>query len=217
MVHHNKASCLPRTSQSVKVPVRLGTSGRFEFLLIPAGLAFSHKPGRYQRIEDGQYDTVWYPCAPGFAQCIVVNDKTWRPFRNWSGVEACMLITRPSLLLAIVLIGGCIATGAPVTKIESLSADARDAVIKLPVYTESELTGKEHAIIDSVEGTSCQFRRDDPAATETDAINEAKYWAKDRGADGVKNVTCEAPRGKSFFNRCWKRITCTGQAIKFAR
>ncbi len=128
-----------------------------------------------------------------------------------------MLITRPGLLLAIVLIEGCIATGAPVTKMESLSADARDAVVKLPAYTESDLTGKEHVVIDGVAGTSCQFRRDDRAATETDAINEAKYWAKDHAADGVKNVKCDAPRGRTFFNRCWKSITCTGQAIKFAR
>ena len=128
-----------------------------------------------------------------------------------------MLITRPGLLLAIVLIEGCIATGAPVTKMESLSAVARDAVVKMPAYTESDLTGKEPVVIDGVAGTSCQFRRDDRAATETDAINEAKYWAKDHGADGVKNVKCDAPRGKTFFNRCWKSITCTGQAIKFAR
>ncbi len=128
-----------------------------------------------------------------------------------------MLITRPSLLLAIVLLEGCLATGAPLTKLQSLSVDARDAVIKLPAYTEGELTGKEHAVIDSVAGISCQFGRDDPPATEADAINEAKYWATDHGADGVKNLTCEAPRGKTLFNRCWKRITCTGQAIKFAR
>ena len=112
---------------------------------------------------------------------------------------------------------GCLSGGAPVTKIESLSADAGEAVVQLPIYTDGELAGKEHAVVDSVKGTSCQYRRDDPPATDTEAINGAKYWAKDNGAEGLKNVTCDAPRRKTLFTRCWERIRCTGQAIKFAK
>jgi hypothetical protein len=113
------------------------------------------------------------------------------------------------------MLEGCIA--APITKIASLSSDMRDAVVRLPMYTEGDLIGKEHAVIDSVKGTSCQYRRDDPVATETNAINEAKYWVKDHGPEGLKNVQWDAPRGKTLFNRCWGSITCTGQAIKFAK
>jgi NAD(P)H-hydrate repair Nnr-like enzyme with NAD(P)H-hydrate epimerase domain len=90
-------------------------------------------------------------------------------------------------------------------------------VLELPIYTEDELKGKEHAVVDGVTGTSCQHRTDDPPATETDAINEAKYLAKEDGAEGLKNVRCEAPRGKSLYNRCHESITCTGQTIKFAK
>jgi hypothetical protein len=129
-----------------------------------------------------------------------------------------MLIVRPSLLLAIaLLLEGCIAAGAPAKKIESLSPEARHAVLELPIYNEGELTGKEHAILDSVTGTSCQYRISDSAPTETNAINEARYWAKDLGAEGLKNVKCDAPRAKTLFNRCRESITCTGQAIKFAK
>ena len=129
-----------------------------------------------------------------------------------------MRIVHPCLLLVIVLVGeGCVAAGAPARKIESLSPEARHAVLDLPVYNESELMGKEHAVIDSVTGTSCQYRSIDSAAIETDAINEAKYWAMERGAEGLKNVKCDSPRGKTLFNRCWESITCTGQAIKFAK
>jgi hypothetical protein len=50
-----------------------------------------------------------------------------------------------------------------------------------------------------------------------DAINEAKYWAKDQGAEGIKNLKCDPPRGKTIFHNCWESITCAGQAIKFAK
>ena len=128
-----------------------------------------------------------------------------------------MFVARASWLLALLLMEGCLAAGVPVSMIESLPADARDAVVNLPIYTEGELTGKEHAVIDSVTGTSCQYRRDDPAATETDAIYEAKYWAMNQGAEGLKNVKCDAPRRRTIFSRCWESITCTGQAIKLAK
>jgi hypothetical protein len=129
-----------------------------------------------------------------------------------------MLIGRSRVLLAaVLLLAGCIAAGAPAKKIESLSPEARRAVLELPIYDEVELTGKEHAVIDSVTGTSCRYRSRDSAATETDALNEAKYWATNRGAEGLKNIKCDPPRGKTLFNRCWESITCTGQAIKFAK
>ena len=128
-----------------------------------------------------------------------------------------MLIVLASLLLTIAsVLEGCTA-GVPAKKIESLSPDARHGVLELPIYTEGDLTGKEHAVVDSVKGTSCQYAKDDPAATETDAINEVKYWAKAQGAEGLKNVRCDAPHGRTLFNRCRERITCTGQAIKFAK
>lgn len=129
-----------------------------------------------------------------------------------------MLRRNPGLLLAVVLVlGGCVGSRAPVNKIDALSPEERHTVLELPIYNEGELTGKEHAVIDSVTGTSCQYRSRDSAATETDAINEAKYWAKDHGAEGLKNLTCDPPRGKTLFNRCWESITCTGQAIKFSK
>ncbi len=68
-----------------------------------------------------------------------------------------------------------------------------------------------------VEGVSCKFRRGGPSATETDATDEARYWAKDQGTEGVKNLKDDAPRGKALLNQCRESIPCTGQAIKFAK
>ncbi len=129
-----------------------------------------------------------------------------------------MLRRNLGLLFAVVLVlGGCVGSRAPVNKIDALSPEERPAVIGLPIYNEGELTGKEHTVIKFVEGTSCRYRRGDPVPNETDAINEAKYWAKDHGAEGIKILKCDPPRGKTIFQSCWESITCNGQAIKLAK
>ena len=48
-------------------------------------------------------------------------------------------------------------------------------------------------MLDGVTGSSCQYTRSDPRATKTDAMNEAKYWAKQQGADGIKNLNAILP------------------------
>ena len=129
-----------------------------------------------------------------------------------------MLIRSAGLLLVGGLVlQGCVWGTVPVRKLDKLSPEDRRAVLGLPIYNEEEMRGKEHAIVSGVEGTSCKYRREDPAATEIDAINEAKYSAKDQGAEGIINLRCDPPRGKTIFRTCWESITCAGQAIKFAK
>jgi hypothetical protein len=122
-----------------------------------------------------------------------------------------------SLLVLVLVFGGCLGPGTSVKKIDGLSPDERRAVLDLPLFDNIELKGKEHVVIKGVEGVSCQYRRKDPAATEADAMNDAKYWAKQQGAEGIKNLTCDPPRRRTFFHACWESITCTGQAIKLAK
>jgi hypothetical protein len=129
-----------------------------------------------------------------------------------------MLIGSGSLVLVGVLVlQGCVWVSAPVKKLDGVSPEDRGAILGLPLYNEGELAGKEHAVVNSVEGISCKYRMEDPAATEIDAINEAKYSAKDQGAEGIKNLKCDPPRGRTIFHTCWESITCVGQAIKFAK
>lgn len=129
-----------------------------------------------------------------------------------------MLRRSPGLLLAVVVVlGGCAGSRAPLNKIDALSPEERPAVLGLPIYNEGQLTGKEHTVIKFVKGTSCRYRTGDPVPNETEAINEAKYWAKDQGAEGIKNLKCDPPRGRSIFGSCWESIACTGQAIKFSK
>lgn len=116
------------------------------------------------------------------------------------------------ILLAVVV--GCVGPLVPVVKIEQLSPEEKRSTLSLPIYNESQLAGKQYQVINVVEGISCKNRTWDPAATKSDAINQAKYWARQQGADAILNVQCEIPRGTTTTYNCWESITCTAQAIR---
>jgi hypothetical protein len=127
-----------------------------------------------------------------------------------------MLVMRASLLLsALLILVSCVGSRVPVKKIDELPLEERRAVLGLPIYNESQLVGKEYTVINLVERISCKNKTWDPAATKTDAINQAKYWAREQGAQGVMNLQCDLPRGTTTSYNCWESITCIGQAIKF--
>ena len=122
---------------------------------------------------------------------------------------------RVALCAAFSVVSGCVGPLVPVKDRSALSVDERMATLSLPIYNESQLQGKPYSIINVVEGISCKNKTWSPAATKTDAINQAKYWAKEQGADAIINLQCEVPRGTTTTYNCWESITCTAQAIKF--
>ena len=108
---------------------------------------------------------------------------------------------------------GCVGPLVPVVKMDKLSPEERQVALSLPIYNEGQLAGKKYNVINVVEGISCKNKIWDSAATKSDAINQAKYWARQQGADGILNVQCEVPRGTTRTYNCWESITCTAQAI----
>lgn len=126
-----------------------------------------------------------------------------------------MSMIRVMVLSSLMLLVGCVGPLIPVKKIDELPPEDRRAVLALPIYNESQLFGKPYTVVNLVEGISCKNKTWDPAATKTAAITQAKYWAREQGADGIMNVQCDLPRGTTTSYNCWESITCTGQAIKF--
>lgn len=120
-----------------------------------------------------------------------------------------------ALFTAFPIVSGCVGPLVPVKDLTALSVEERRATLSLPIYNESQLQGKPYSIINMVEGISCKNKTWSPAATKTDAINQAKYWAKEQSADAIMNLQCEVPRGTTTTYNCWESITCTAQAIKF--
>lgn len=119
------------------------------------------------------------------------------------------------IIIGSLIITSCVGPLVPVKNISDLPPEERRVVLSLPIYNESQLTGKKYTIIAVVEGISCKNKTWDHAATKSDAIDQLKYWAKEQGADAILNIQCETPRGTTTTYNCWESITCTAQAIKF--
>jgi hypothetical protein len=112
---------------------------------------------------------------------------------------------------------GCIGPLVPVKKMSQIPTETKREALSLPIYNESQLFNKKYTIINIVEGISCKNQIWEPAATKIDAINQAKYWAYETGADALMNIRCESPRGTTTTYNCWESITCTAQAIKISK
>lgn len=103
----------------------------------------------------------------------------------------------------------------PVVKVDDMPADQRRAVNDVAIYNQTQLVGRKFKVVNIVEGISCKNKMWDHAATKSDAIFQARYWAQQAGADGVANLQCDAPRGTTTTYNCWESVTCTAEAIKF--
>ena len=118
-----------------------------------------------------------------------------------------------ALSATLGILAGCVGPLVPVVNIEKLTPKDRHETLSLPIYNEGQLTGKKYTIVNVVEGISCKNKTWDHPATRTDAITQAKYWAKSMGATAITNMQCDHPRGTTTTYNCWESITCTGQAI----
>jgi len=119
----------------------------------------------------------------------------------------------PLVVISITLLG-CVGPLVSVKNINQLPIETKRQALSMPIYNESQLFNKKYSVINIVEGISCKNKIWDPPATKTDAINQAKYWAFEMGADALLNIQCEFPRGTTTTYNCWESITCTAQAIK---
>ena len=119
------------------------------------------------------------------------------------------------LVLLISFLAGCVGPFVSIKDISHLPAETKSLVLAMSIYNEGQLYDKKYKIINIVEGISCKNKVWDHPATKTDAINQAKYWAFEIGADALLNIQCDYPRGTTTTYNCWESITCTAQAIKF--
>src|SRR6266542_1514431 len=93
----------------------------------------------------------------------------------------------------IAAIPGC-GSFVPVVKMEELSVEQRRAVNEVAIFNTTQLIGKKYNILNIVEVISCKNKMWDHAATKSDAIFQARYWARQMGADGITNLQCDFPR-----------------------
>jgi hypothetical protein len=122
---------------------------------------------------------------------------------------------RAILTLTLTLfVAGCGAL-VPTIKLDEMPVEQRRAVNALEIYNTTQLIGKNYSILTIVEGISCKNKVWDHAATKTDALFQAKHWAREAGADAITNIQCDSPRGTTVTYNCWESVACTAEAIKF--
>lgn len=120
------------------------------------------------------------------------------------------------LIPLFLSLSGCVGPLVPVANLDDIPPELKRTVLSIPIYNESQLSQQEYQVINVVEGISCKNKTWDPAPTKVDAINQAKYWAHELGADALLNIQCDHPKGMSTAYNCWESITCTAQAISLA-
>jgi hypothetical protein len=127
-----------------------------------------------------------------------------------------MFIRAIPLAISSVLLTSCGAF-VPVVKLDQLSPEKRNAVLSVRIFNASQLGGMKFDVLNVVEGNSCQNKLSDPPATRAAAIDQAKYFAYEMGADGITNIQCGAREGTSTRTNCWELVSCTAEAIKIAK
>jgi hypothetical protein len=116
----------------------------------------------------------------------------------------------------VALLTGCRAF-VPVVDIKALPSASQEAIRTLPIYNDAQLAKRDFEILGIVEGISCKHWMWDPPATRDGALEQAKYYAYQLGADGVANVEFGGKEGTSVHTNCWEVIRCSAEAIRLAR
>jgi uncharacterized protein YbjQ (UPF0145 family) len=103
----------------------------------------------------------------------------------------------------------------PVVKVGELPAEKQSALMTIKTYEPPELVGVSYEVVGELTGNSCKNLLWDRPASREDAVNQMRYLALERGANGITEIKCEPPRGTSLETNCWESITCTSKAVKF--
>ena len=64
-----------------------------------------------------------------------------------------------------------------------------------------------------VEGISCKRSSRELASWE-DAVRRMKFRAMQKGANAIKDLQCEEPKGRSLTTLCYESIRCTATAVE---
>ena len=123
-----------------------------------------------------------------------------------------MILNRVWIFAFLLAVGGC-AAFIPVVNLDELPAEERGAVDSIRIYSSTQLAGVKYEVVDTVEGHSCQSGVFGPAASGSAAIEQARYHAYKRGANGITNIRFGPRGGMVIPLNCWAVISCTADAI----
>lgn len=124
-----------------------------------------------------------------------------------------MLRTVATYLVSMAALAGC-GPFIQVIRVEDLPPEKQSALRSVRVYEAAQLGKLAYDVVGEVTGNSCKGLLWDPPATREDAVDQMKYWARERGANGLTDIRCEEPRGTSLATNCWESLTCSAKALR---
>ncbi|MGH8705068.1 MAG: Rcs stress response system protein RcsF [Burkholderiales bacterium] len=101
-----------------------------------------------------------------------------------------------------------------VVRVADLPPEKQTALNAVRFYEAAELAKLSYEVVGEVTGNSCRNLLWDPSPSREDAVNQMRYWALERGANGLAEVHCEEPGGFSLATNCWESLTCKAKALR---
>ena len=124
-----------------------------------------------------------------------------------------------TLRILLLAIGCASATGCghafTIAEFSQLSAREIHAVQGVQVFSEEQLKAYDYEVLGPVQGASIKYKFWDPAPTSDQALEQAKYWAWTKGANGIVNVAIRNA-GLDYGTNTWASVTCSAIAVKIA-
>jgi hypothetical protein len=117
--------------------------------------------------------------------------------------------------LAIVfapLTQGCFPHGYRLGDVSSLNESERAELNTVRVYTEEQLSAEDYEVVGPVEGASVKHLLIDPAPSADQALEQVRYWAWKKGANGLTNIRFNHT-GLDYGTNTWSSVVCTALAI----
>lgn len=107
---------------------------------------------------------------------------------------------------------GCSATTQSI-KLRDLSEQEIKASNAVLMLSQAQLAEKKFSVLGSVEGISCKRKNDEPSASRSDALFQARYWASKKDANAISNVRCGQAKEVSIYS-CLEAYICLADAIR---
>lgn len=121
-----------------------------------------------------------------------------------------------AVITSLLVLAAC---AARVTRVDlsKLPAEDQAAIRSVRVLNSTQLATMKFNLLGVVEGVSCRNKVWDRPASRSAAVEQAKYYAWELGADGITNLEYGAVEGTSYGTNCWESIRVSAEAIRIEK